>query len=445
MPRVGSSRIRTRGSRRASGRAPPSAGCRPTASDLLLDGGRLDGAAGRRARARQPALGRRSRKPERGDPLRHAERDVVAHAAQQQERLLLAVFGHEADAGQDGVGRGCAGATGRPRTSTSPARRRSCRRSRAPARSARRRPARPGPRTSPARTMKRAVADLARSVTPRTSSATSPAGPARDGRTGRPGRGRPCRRTMSASSSPAAGSTATSSPSRRIATRSARSHDFAQAVARCRRSPTPSARSAATMPNRRCASSSVERGGRLVEARAGGTPARRPRMISISCRCAGPRPRQGPAASMRSLEPEPGQHAPRARPRSGPVDERPGARWRSPMKMFSATESSGMISGSWWMTRMPASCASRGATRSGLGGRRPGSSPASGAMLALEDAQSASTCRRRSRRPAPVTSPARQVQAHALERLDHAEPLGDRRGARRGSRDAPGYLHPAGP
>ena len=29
------------------------------------------------------------------------------------------------------------------------------------------------------------------------------------------------------------------------------------------------------------------------------------------------------------------------------------------MKMFSATDSSGMISGSWWTTRMPASCASR--------------------------------------------------------------------------------------
>ena len=29
------------------------------------------------------------------------------------------------------------------------------------------------------------------------------------------------------------------------------------------------------------------------------------------------------------------------------------------MKTFSATESPGMISGSWWTTRMPASCASR--------------------------------------------------------------------------------------
>ena len=29
------------------------------------------------------------------------------------------------------------------------------------------------------------------------------------------------------------------------------------------------------------------------------------------------------------------------------------------MKMFSATDSSGMISGSWWTMRMPASCASR--------------------------------------------------------------------------------------
>ena len=37
------------------------------------------------------------------------------------------------------------------------------------------------------------------------------------------------------------------------------------------------------------------------------------------------------------------------------------------MKMFSATDSSGMISGSWWTMRMPASCASRAEAKATAG------------------------------------------------------------------------------
>ena len=56
------------------------------------------------------------------------------------------------------------------------------------------------------------------------------------------------------------------------------------------------------------------------------------------------------------------------------------------MKMFSATDSSGMISGSWWTMRMPASCASRGRGEAD----RPavdGDAALVGRVLALEDAQ----------------------------------------------------------
>ena len=111
------------------------------------------------------------------------------------------------------------------------------------------------------------------------------------------------------------------------------------------------------------------------------------------------------------------------------------------MKMFSATDSSGMISGSWWTMRMPASCASRAEAKAT---GRP-----STAMLPWSGACSPSRMRISVDLPAPfsptsaVTVAGRQVEAHALERLDDAEPLGDA-----GERDqavtaAPPHLQPS--
>ena len=71
---------------------------------LLLDRGCADAEASRQRR-HQPALRPAIEEAQARDLLRHAQGDVVAHAAQQQQRFLLAVLGHQADAGQDGVGR----------------------------------------------------------------------------------------------------------------------------------------------------------------------------------------------------------------------------------------------------------------------------------------------------------------------------------------------------
>ena len=85
---------------------------------LLLDRGRADAEAARQRRD-QPALGAAIEEAEPRDLLRHAQGDVVAHAAQQQQRFLLAVLGHEADAGQDRIGRARSAAIW-PKTRISP-------------------------------------------------------------------------------------------------------------------------------------------------------------------------------------------------------------------------------------------------------------------------------------------------------------------------------------
>ena len=56
------------------------------------------------------------------------------------------------------------------------------------------------------------------------------------------------------------------------------------------------------------------------------------------------------------------------------------------MKMFSATDSSGTISGSWWMTRMPAACASRAEAKT-TGRPSTAMTALVRAVLALQDPQ----------------------------------------------------------
>ena len=124
---------------------------------------------------------------------------------------------------------------------------------------------------------------------------------------------------MRASSSPAAGATATSSPSRRIATRSADRTNLAQAVADVDDAHAlgPERPDDAEEPVRLLLG---ERGGRLVQAEqadAGAQaahdldqlPLRRPEAAA-----GGPR-------IDRALEPEPGQHEPGAAEEPGPVHE----------------------------------------------------------------------------------------------------------------------------
>ena len=72
--------------------------------DQLVEARRLDAHRAACSRAMRSSAAR-LRKPKRRDAVGHAQRDVLLDAAQQQQRLPLAVLGRKADAGGDGVGR----------------------------------------------------------------------------------------------------------------------------------------------------------------------------------------------------------------------------------------------------------------------------------------------------------------------------------------------------
>ena len=184
--------------------------------------------------------------------------------------------------------------------------------------------------------------------------------------------------------------------------------------------------------NRRCASSSVsdEVGSSKASSRHAGAEGAHD-LDQLALR----RPeRRGRAARLQRRS-SPNRASMAARPplQIGPVDEHRAARLEVADEDVLGDRSSGMISGSWWMMRMPASCASRAEAKATCW---PSTSDAAlvGREARPRACASGSTCRPRSRRPAP--SPRRrQVEAHPLERLDHAEPLGDAGdGASRASR-----------
>ena len=106
-------------------------------------------------------------KVEPADEVRHAQRDVVLDAAQQQQRLRLAIFGREADAGGDGVG-------GAAQPDRAPRRRTPCRGCAAPGRRSPQPiptvPRRSGPPAPPPRRRESSRLDVphARVVRPRT-------------------------------------------------------------------------------------------------------------------------------------------------------------------------------------------------------------------------------------------------------------------------------------
>ena len=156
--------------------------------------------------------------------------------------------------------------------------------------------------------------------------------------------------------------------------------------------------------NRRRASSSVsdEVGSSKAISR---PPARTARMISIICRCAGPSVAQSWRGAHVALHAEGREHAVRALFKRAPIEQDAAKSGMSPTKMFSATVRLGTISGSWWMTRMPAAWLSRGSSKT-IGAPSWLTTAAVRAGTRLRGCASSSTCRRRSRRPAPAVRPA---------------------------------------
>ena len=146
-------------------------------------------------------------------------------------------------------------------------------------------------------------------------------------------------------------------------------------------------------------------------------------MISISWRCAGPRPRQG--ARGIELAPSSPNRASmaRARPREpGPVDEAQARAEVADEHVLGDREPGDDL-------RLLVDDADAGLVRLAGGGEADLAAvdqdrPGVGRVLALEDAD-------QGRLAGAVLADqrghagGRQVQAHALERLDHAEPLGD--------------------
>ena len=180
-------------------------------------------------------------------------------------------------------------------------------------------------------------------------------------------------------------------------------------------------------PNRRRASSSVsdDVGSSSASRR---TPARSARMISSNCRCAAPRSPARVQGDSASLQPELRQHRPRALRELRRSRKMPPMRESSPTNRFSAIDRSAKMSGSWWMTRMPAACASAGernATARAVHGDAAGvrlvhaldhahQRRFAGAVLAHQGQHLAGP----------------DVERHVGERLHHAEPAPTRRARR---------------
>ena len=197
---------------------------------------------------------------------------------------------------------------------------------------------------------------------------------------------------------------------------------------------TPAALSWRTIANRRRVSSSVseEVGSSSASSR---TPARSARMISTSWRCAAPRSPARVQGERLSRSPNRSNSARVRRTRSRRSRNTPAVRRRSPMKRFSATDRSGAMSGSWWMTRTPSAWASAA--------RRRSCTTPSKARLPVSGDTTPSTIRIMVDLPAPFsptrarTSPARMSRSTSdsawttPKRLDTPRRARKRTGARR--------------
>ena len=422
MPRVGSSRIRTRGS----------VASHLAEHDLLLvAAGQGARRAGRRRSSRTLKLRRRSASADvrsvdgadeqpREEPRQDRQRDVRGDREVEDQAVLVAVLGHVGDARPRIAADGLPNDTASPPSRISPASARSMP-NRTRATSVRPAPTSPAnPRISPARTDEADVAERARRATgPSTSSRTSPIG---DSTFGNSVTARPTmwRIEVGRSSGRAVAAVTTCWPSRRTV---ARSHSSNTSSSRWQtnRMATPRSRVWRTIAKSRstsCADSDAV-GSSRIRTRASSDSAL---AISMSCWSAIDRPRTiapGRTATSSSGEDRCGLAAHRA-----PVDRAERGRRRVTQEDVLGDRQVGEQRGSWWTTAMPERAGLRRAVRASTGS--PSSAIVAGVRLVdagedLDERALAGAVLADER----VDLAGPQLERDVVERLGRAEPLRD--------------------